>query len=124
MTRHDQEDLEFLNLPDTETTSVVYNVEDGKAMSKKEYEDVKNNVIVKTPTICGKAITTKETGITQYYVLCNNRNQMFDPGETDKRYIIRNRWKFTKVKRTAFDTYVKFLQQHYTSLLRQAERGL
>jgi len=119
MSRHDQEDVGFLNLPDPEVTSANYYLNGGIVMDRDEYNKQQNK-----QTICAKEVQHKATQITYYYVLCNNRNQMFDPRETDTNYKIRNVWKFRRVSRSTFDLYTKFLKQKYTSMLIQAERGL
>lgn len=117
--RSDQENVEHLNLPDPELSIVVYYIDGGTSIDREDYLEQKLKTI-----ICAKAVQNKQTDITRHYVLCNNRNQMFDPRETDGRYKIRNVWKFRSVNRSTFDLYVKFLKAKYTSLLTQAERGL
>lgn len=117
--RSDQENLDHLDLPDPDVNTAIYYVEGGIAIDRQDYYSLD-----KPLTVCAKAVQTIESGVTRYFILCNNRNQMFDPRESDKRYIIRNVWKFRPVKRTTFDLYVKFLKAKYTSLLTQAERGL
>ena len=119
MSRNDREDVEFLNLPDPEPTIANYYMAEGLVLDRDEFEQTQCPL-----RICAKEIQNKETKITTYFVLCNNRNQMFDPRDTDARYQIRNVWKFRRVMRSTFDLYVKFLKQKYTSMLTQAERGL
>lgn len=125
MSRNENENVEFLKLPDSNTVDMIYYVHGGKKYTDEEYL----NLVTETkdrniPNICCKMLTNKETGLTTYYILCNNMNQMFDPKNKDFRYKKRSNWKFRRVNRSTFDTYVKFLQQNYKSLLTQAERGL
>ena len=119
MARNEFENVDFLNLPDPDPTIANYYVIDGKTIAREQYKQLDN-----PPVICAKEIQNKETKITTYFILCNTRNQMFDPNEKDIRYKRRNDWKFRKVVRSTFETYVSFLRNHYKSLLSQAERGL
>ena len=119
MSRYDREDVEFLNLPDPDPTSVNYYINGGVAINRETYLQLDN-----PQSVCAKEVQNKETHIITYFVLTSNRNQMFDPKEHDSRYRTRNSWKFRRVNRSTFDLYVKFLTQHYKSFLLQAERGL
>jgi len=124
MSRHDRNNVEHLDLPDPELTNANYYISDGTFMSREEYAALATTSLDAQPKICAKEVQSKRTEVNRYFILCNNRNQMFDPRETDGRYKIRNVWKFRPVSFSTFDTYRKFLKTRYTSLLSQAERGL
>lgn len=119
MSRHENENVDFLNLPDPDPVLADYYLSDGSIISRDEYLKLK-----KPPRVCAKAVQNQETKIVTYFILCNNRNQMYDPRESDGRYFTRNWWKFRRVLKSTFEIYIKFLKQKYTSLLTQAERGL
>ena len=119
MSRHENEDISHLNLPDPKTNEVIYYLREGVAISEEEYKD--REMVTQ---VCAKIVKHIDSDNSSYYIFCNNRTQMYDPDNYDVRYMIRNTWKFRKVSRTVFDLYIKFLKQHYRSLLSQAERGL
>jgi hypothetical protein len=125
MGRYENENVEHIdNSPDQKNT--YYFLEDGIKVTKEQYYKAQCQEIV-----CAKIIESTvldrnydEISKTNYYVLANNLGQLFDPRESDSRYRIRTRWQHRKVKRSVFDTYLKFLQQKYKSFLIQAEREL
>jgi hypothetical protein len=125
MGRYENENVEHIdNSPDQQNT--YYFLEDGIKVTKEQYYQAQCQEIV-----CAKIIENTildrnydEFSKTNYYVLANNRGQLFDPRESDSRYRIRTRWQYRKVRRSVFDTYLKFLQQKYKSFLIQAEREL
>lgn len=115
MSRHENDNVDHLYLPNKNATQVTYYFQDGivtdeepdnaMAFAKKvEWSDEKDQTV-------------------NYYILCNNYNRMFDPRETEPRYKTRQ-WRYRKVKKPAFDLYVRFLKEKYISLLLQAERQL
>jgi len=119
MSRNEQENLDHLDLPDPVQTTAVYITINGEEIDRTEY-----NSMEKQPKICAKKITHNETGKTTLFILCDSGAQMFDPRNTDVRYLRRNVWQFRRVSGTSFDLYMKFLKQKYTSLLQQAQRRL
>jgi len=119
MSQNDREDVSHLDLPDPIQTKAIYYVEGGKSIDRKEYLNIE-----KQPLVCAKEVQHLETKITTYFILCASNGQMFDPRETDRRYRVRNVWKFRRVTRTTFDIYLKFLQHKYTSMLSQAQRSM
>ena len=119
MSRNDQEDVGFLDLPDPNPTTATYYIDGGIGVDREKY-----NVLTDAKPICAKAIQNKDTKFITYFILCSNSNQMFDPKERDSRYKIKSRWKFRRVNSSTFDLYLRFLKHHYRSLLSQAEREL
>lgn len=119
MSRYDREDIEGLDLPDPDPTTSTYYIKDGVELDGNEY-----NGLLDPPKVCAKAIQHKDAKAITHYILCNDRNQMFDPKEWDSRYRRNNLWKFRRVDLSTFDLYVRFLKHSYRSLLSQAERGL
>lgn len=121
MSRYDREDLSHLDLPEPDQYFVTYyTAPDGNSISKEAYYTLEPE---QQPIVCGKITTNKESGTRNFFVLCSDRNELYDPRERGMQSH-RNRWRFVKVKRTVFDLYMKFLNQRYQSLLKQAERGL
>jgi len=119
MSRNENVDISHLDLPDPIQTQAIYYIGDGESIDRKAYINMEQQ-----PTVYAKQVQHIETKITTYFVLCASDGKMFDPRDTDKRYRIRNLWKFRRVTRTAFDMYVKFLQHKYTSMLSQAQRSM
>ena len=119
MSRNDQENVDFLDLPDPNPTTATYYIDDGISIDREQYD-----VLTDAKPICAKAIQNKITKTTTFFILCNSSNQMFDPKERDSRYKIKSRWKFRRVNSSTFDLYLRFLKHHYRSLLSQAEREL
>jgi hypothetical protein len=119
MSRNEQDNIDHLDLPDPIQTEAIYFTTTGEAISREAYNQMKQ-----PPKICAKKVMHNETGKVTLFVLCDSGAQMFDPRETDVRYLRRNVWKFRRVSGTSFDLYMKFLKQKYTSLLQQAQRRL
>ena len=119
MSRNDQEDVGFLDLPDPNPTTATYYIDGGIGVDREKY-----NVLTDAKPICAKVIQNKITKTTTFFILCNSSNQMFDPKERDVRYKKRDTWKFRSVNSSTFDLYLRFLKHHYRSLLSQAEREL
>lgn len=119
MSRNDQENVEHLDLPDPVQTDAIYYTCTGEPIDREDYNKMEN-----PPKICAKRVTHRDTGTTTLFVLSNSGGQMFDPRETDRRYLIRNVWSFRRVSGTPFELYMKFLKQKYTSLLQQAQRRI
>lgn len=117
MSRNENENLDHISLPDPVNTHANYYIKNGEIINRDVYYKME-----KPPTVYAKEVQNTNTKIVTHFVLSNNHGQMFDPGEIDLRYRNRNIWKFRRVKRTAFELYIKFLKQHYKSFLRQAER--
>jgi hypothetical protein len=119
MSRYDQDNVDHLDLPDPNPTVANYYIENSTFIDREAYMRMSD-----PPKVCAKEVQHKETKITSYFVLCNNRSRIFDPRVTDPRYRTRNYWKFRKVTRSTFELYIKFLKNKYNSLLLQAERSM
>lgn len=112
------EDVED-RLPITQT----YYLEDGKSVDEKGWSQLEafyKNQGSKPPFIVGKHIAGE---IDTYYLLFAV-SQLFDPYNTDIRYRVRPNWKFRKVSKFTFNTYLRFIQTKQRRLLYQAERGV
>jgi len=127
MSRHENEDVTHLKLPDPVTTRTTYYFKDSVALNQGQFEELRTlcgRENKTPPVVCAKTVEGTDTNIVSHYILCNNAGRMYDPKATDKRYQARSIWKFRRVKKSTFDLYTKFLKQNYKSLLHQAERGL
>ena len=119
MSRNENDNVDHLSLPDPTNTKANYYIKNGNVISREKFFEIRWE---DRPTVYAKEVQNINTKISSYFVLSNNHGQMFDSDEIDPRYKSRNIWKFRRVKKTAFELYIKFLKQHYKSFLHQAER--
>lgn len=103
MSRHENEDLTELEIPQDEITEKTYSV-------KSE--------------ICAKSVFFSRTKTTKLFVLCNG-GRLFNPNMTnDTRYKKRSDWKMKRVNKSIFNAYLRFLKEKKEIYLHQAEREI
>lgn len=121
-----EEDFQKMNLPDPVITQCTYYMENGKILDDAGFNELvkqcKEKYLV-LPMVCAKEIANTNTGINTCFVRSYG-SQMFDPRNKDSRYRSRNRWKLSRINKSAYDLYIRFLRTNHTTFLHQAEREL
>lgn len=121
MSRHENENIDHLNLPDTQVLERKHVLTSGKTLSDTELNKI--NVGNKPPIICAKEVFNNSTKSYSYYILCAG-GQMFDPTKIDVRYKSRNNWKHRRVNKSTYNLYMQFLNTKHKTYLYQAERSI
>ena len=125
MSRHENEDLSHLDLPDPVEVNTTYYLADQQILDNDEWETLQyrcDALEKMPPVICAKYIINPQTGMHTFFVLCAGSN-LYDP-HNKGRLRIHNPWKMRKTTRTTFDLYTKFLRTNHKTFLYQAERGI
>lgn len=111
MGRHENDNVEYLNLPESDVYTEFYG-KDGQQMTEND------------KSTCAKKLLNKKTGKINYYILASSSGDPYDPANTSISYNKRNIWKFRHVSANTFSVYKRFLETKYQSLLLQAKRGI
>jgi len=125
MSRHENDDVSHLDLPDPVEADTLYYMNNGEILDNDTFEELmqicKDNGRI-PPVVCAKYLINPQTGMHTFFVLCAGSN-LYDPHNRG-RLRVYNPWKMRKTTRTTFELYAKFLRTNHKTFLFQAERGM